>query len=107
MGILDNVPKRKIYWLKKRIDEGRYYHKSSGDGCWVSLVSHNGLRYSQIKINGKEYYLHRVIYEIFKGSIPFEMQLDHLCRNRKCCNPNHLEPVSISENTKRSYEARR
>ena len=47
---------------------------------------------------GKKQYAHRISYSILHGEIPKGKCLDHLCRNRKCVNPNHLEPVSYKEN---------
>lgn len=44
---------------------------------------------------------HRVAYELLVGPIPDGMQLDHLCRNRRCVNPAHLEPVTLVENVMR------
>lgn len=44
---------------------------------------------------------HRVAYELFVGPIPDGLELDHLCRNRACVRPEHLEPVSHRENTLR------
>ena len=41
---------------------------------------------------------HRVSYHLFVGRIPENLQIDHLCRNRACVRPDHLEPVSASEN---------
>lgn len=45
---------------------------------------------------------HRWSYEHFKGAIPEGFQIDHLCRNRKCVNPNHLEAVTPRVNVMRS-----
>ena len=45
--------------------------------------------------------LHRLSYETFKEKIPDGLVIDHLCRNPRCCNPDHLEPVTSYENTKR------
>ena len=41
---------------------------------------------------------HRIAYELYRGPIPDELELDHLCRNRWCVNPAHLEAVSHREN---------
>jgi hypothetical protein len=44
---------------------------------------------------------HRIAYEQLRGAIPDGMTLDHLCRNRACCNPAHLEPVTRGLNVLR------
>jgi len=44
---------------------------------------------------------HRVAYELSVGPVPEGLQLDHLCRNRACCNPAHLEPVTCQDNVRR------
>lgn len=51
--------------------------------------------------DGRMYHSHRVAYELAKGPIPPGLQLDHLCRNPRCCNPEHLEPVTCRENVLR------
>ncbi len=45
--------------------------------------------------------VHRVTYETFVGPIPEGLEIDHLCRNRLCCNPVHLEAVTRKENVRR------
>ena len=52
-------------------------------------------------VGGKNQTAHRVVWELFVGPIPEGMDLDHLCRNRACCNPDHLEPVTRLENLRR------
>lgn len=49
----------------------------------------------------KKYYTHRIIYTAAKGPIAERAQIDHLCNNRSCCNPEHLEEVSKHENLRR------
>lgn len=54
--------------------------------------------YGRIKQDGKMLGAHRVVYEHLVGKIPNGMILDHVCRNRSCVNPQHLEIVSNKEN---------
>jgi len=71
------------------------------DGCWNWLGSIKPDGYAQIRVHGIKKYAHRVAYELAGLVIPKGMQLDHLCRNRKCVNPLHLEPVSNRTNALR------
>ncbi len=74
---------------------GRYAEKIEvTDGCWTWLGTRTTRGYGRIFKGRKPYQAHRVVYELLVGAIPEGMTLDHLCRNRLCVNPAHLEPVS-------------
>ena len=65
---------------------------------WAGRRSRNG--YGRVYWRGKERAVHRVIYEIRNcEEVPKGMLLDHLCKNRPCCNPAHTDPASHQENT--------
>jgi hypothetical protein len=79
---------------------------SKTDGCWLWLGRHNrtqdaGGGYGRISVQGKQAMAHRVAWELLVGPIPVEMTLDHLCLNKLCVNPAHLEVVSRGENARR------
>jgi len=59
---------------------------------WEGTVTDKGYGWE------RNQYAHRKAYERAKGQIPPGLQLDHLCRNRRCVNPDHLEPVTRKEN---------
>ncbi len=75
---------------------------ASGD-CWEwdGFVRSDG--YARGFHNGRRDYVHRLIWEILVGPIPKGLDIDHLCRNRSCVNPDHLEPVTRGENLRRSH----
>jgi len=66
--------------------------------CWEWQKAKSSAGYGQIRLDGKLYYTHRLMYQQEHGEIPQGMQIDHLCRNRACCNPAHLEAVTQKEN---------
>ncbi len=73
------------------------------DGCWEWAGAHaGGTGYAQIGGNRRTLLAHRVAYEFCIGPIPPGLQVDHLCCNRGCVNPKHLEPVTSGENTRRA-----
>ena len=70
------------------------------EGCWPwAGKTVNGYGYlSRRRRDDEHLYAHRASYEQFKGAIPGGYQIDHLCRNRSCVNPDHLEAVTQREN---------
>lgn len=69
-------------------------------GCWEWLKPDaNG--YGKFRYQGGPRWAHRVSYELFLGPIPAGLTLDHLCRNPRCINPDHLDPVTHRENVMR------
>jgi hypothetical protein len=82
--------------------EERFWEKvdrSAGpDGCWPWLAGRYSTGYGEFSIGYRKSAAHRVAYELLIGPIPAGLELDHLCRNRLCVNPAHLEPVTTREN---------
>lgn len=66
--------------------------------CWEWK---NAKIYGYFRLNGKKTVCHKISYQLFIGPIPQGLELDHLCRNMKCCNPEHLEAVTHKENVLR------
>lgn len=73
--------------------------------CHVWRGNTDKYGYGHTGVRGKNTLAHRAWYEVHKGKIPAGLQLDHLCFNPPCVNPDHLEPVTHKENMRRSKRA--
>jgi len=85
----------------------RFFSKFTvGDGCWEWQAHKVTAGYGGFRIGVNKHALaHRLAYELLVGPIPNGLVTDHLCRNRACVRPDHLEPVTNLENIKRGARA--
>lgn len=68
------------------------------NGCWDWVGAHTPKGYGRYHYKKQYKAAHRVLYESVNGPVPDGLTIDHLCRNRGCVNPAHLEPVTMREN---------
>lgn len=111
----DNHPRPLSIWRQVVTDDPATGHRSVSnymrrvvkqpDGCWVTtgLVNHKG--YGVAYVLRFPVQAHCLVYWMLRGPYDPALQLDHLCRVRACCNPDHLEPVTALENTRRGERA--
>ena len=75
--------------------------------CWIwrgyvrKGAQGKGGGYGTIDFDGRKYYAHRLVYVLTGHRIPPRKQLDHKCRVRRCCSPNHIEPITHLQNIMR------
>lgn len=95
-----------VAWRYSRDVEAwdRFWPRVDVGLCWVWLGSHDR-GYGHFGVDGGYVRAHRWAWEALVGPIPPGLVLDHLCRNPSCVNPDHLEPVTRAENTRRGIAA--
>lgn len=99
----DVIPATKQITLGKRLAAKTLPEPNSGCYLFIGAVGPNG--YGRLGVGSRgsgTIYAHRASYEIHVGPIPHGLTIDHLCRNKLCVRPAHLEAVTATENTRRA-----
>lgn len=75
-----------------------------GDSCWEWMGEINHRGYGRFVLNGVNTTAHRVAYDIANGPVPEGLQCGHLCHNKPCVRPDHLEAMTAKENIRQRDE---
>ncbi len=79
------------FWSKVDKNGPVGQHRPDLGPCWVWIAGKRADGYGRFDVNGRPERAHRFSFEMTSGAIPKDMVLDHLCRNRACVNPDHLQ----------------
>jgi len=83
----------------------RFWSKVEVGVCWTWTAAINSTGYGQWGVNGRSKSVHRLAWEALVGPIPVGLTIDHLCRNKRCVNPDHMETVTVAVNNARKPAA--
>lgn len=72
-------------------------------GCWIWHGAKNSRGYGCLGLRKTPWLAHRLAYTMCVGPIPDGLTIDHMCAEKRCVNPAHLEPVTIRQNIQRSH----
>lgn len=87
--------------MRKNTEADFWPKVSQAGDCWNWTEGKTGKGYGNFSMAGRSLTAHRFAYESLVGPVPDGLELDHLCRNRACVNPYHLDPVPHAVNVRR------
>ena len=99
-GHVKGAPARFISGHNKRGTTNLTRFLQEGE-CWVWTGPINRKGYGYCQVGGVRKNAHRALFERERGALPRSLHLDHLCRNKRCVRPSHMEPVTPAENNRR------
>ena len=85
------------YYPRPSLEMKFWKHVQTTEGCWNWMGTKRS-GYGRLSVAGRWIAAHRLSYQLLKGEIPSDKELDHLCHNPSCVNPEHLEAVTHGEN---------
>jgi len=93
--------------MRRIIHNVEVVEKGHDTACWEwqggtsgDSESTRGHGYGRISVHGHMAAVHRVMWSLVHGYLPAKKQIDHKCKNRLCCNPQHLQMVTHKQNQK-------
>jgi hypothetical protein len=96
---MDELTPAQVQHLQRRVKELMVVEdRGHSTPCWISHRAAQSNGYTKLGYLGQTLLTHRVAYTVYVGAIPDGLVIDHLCRQRACCNPDHLEPVTTRVN---------
>lgn len=98
-------PAPERFWPKVDKDGPVPEHRPDLGPCWVWVAGGWKRGYGCFYHDNRMTRAHCFAYELLVGPVPDGLELDHLCRNKGCVNPTHLEPVTHDENIKRHFRS--
>ena len=96
---------RRLRWPHSALERLLLAVAADEGDCWTFTGGRNQKGYGRITVDGWLQSAHRVSYALFTGPIPDGLTIDHLCGNRACVNPDHLEAVPHGVNVRRGATA--
>ena len=101
-GVRRGEPLRYVHGHNRRLS-GIEYIVDPDTGCWIWQRGRHSRGYGMAYLDGHTIMAHRLIWLRHRGPIPEGYELDHLCRNTSCVNPDHLEMVTHQVNMQRVW----